>query len=79
MCPISLMCLMLYKFKLQNIFEQDKKIIRGWGYFGYFFVFMFSSRFMLFPTFLETYRTHREYRTHELTQSYVEKVDGVLS
>ena len=32
-----------------------------------FFVFMFSSRFMLFPTFLETYKTHKQYRTHELT------------
>ena len=30
-------------------------------------VFMFSSRFMLFPTFLETYKTHMGYRTHELT------------
>ena len=25
MCPISHMCLMFYKFKLQNIFGQDKK------------------------------------------------------
>ena len=55
-----------YKFKLQNIFRQDKKIIREWGYFFIFF-FMFSSRFMLFPTFLETYKTHKGYRTHELT------------
>ena len=34
MCPISLMCLIFYKFKLLNIFGQDNKIIRVCGYFG---------------------------------------------
>ena len=28
---------------------------------------MISSRFMLFPPFLETYKTHKEYMTYELT------------
>ena len=49
------MCLIFYKLKLQNIFGQDTKNNKGWGYFGIFFVFMFSLRFMLFPTFLETF------------------------
>ena len=31
------------------------------------FFSMFSSRFMLFLTFLETYKTHKGYRTHALT------------
>ena len=33
-----------------------------------------SSRFMLFPTFLQKYKTHKGYRTHKLTtqvSSYV--------
>ena len=67
MCPISLVCLIFYNFKLQKIFGQDTKIIRGWGYFGKIFVVICSSCFMLFPTFLETYTTHKGYMTHELT------------
>ena len=56
-CPISLMCLIFYKFKLQNIYGQDTKSNKGLGILVTKFVFMFSSRFMLFPTCLETYDT----------------------
>ena len=41
MCPISLMCLMLYKFKLQNIFGHDKNNNKG-DPGGVFFCFFFS-------------------------------------
>ena len=40
-----------------------------------FFVFMFSSRFMLFPNLLETYTTHKGYRTHKLTTYVIDVID----
>ena len=39
---------------------------------------MFSLRFMLIPTFLEAYNTHKGYKTHETndTRTMILKVTG---
>ena len=47
------LCLIFYKFKLQNIFGQDTNNNKGMGYFGYFFYFhVFFWLFFLFSCFL---------------------------
>ena len=35
------------------------------------YVILIFPRFMLFPTFLKTYKTHKGYRTHELTTTWL--------
>ena len=55
-CVIYPLCV-LYFINCKIYLGRIKKIIRGGGILVKFFVFMFSSRFMLLPTFLETYDT----------------------
>ena len=65
-CVLYPLCVLYFTNSNCKIYLGRIKKIRGWGILVIFFVFMFSSCFMLFPTFLETYETHKEYRTHEL-------------
>ena len=68
-CVLYPLCVLYFTNSNCKIYlGRIKKIIREWRYFGYIlFVFTFYPQFMLFPIFLETYQTHKGYRTHELT------------
>ena len=67
----------ILQIQMQNIFGQDTKIIRGWGILVKYFVLMFSSCFMLYPTFIETYKTHKEYMTRSC-KVFKSLVDGSI-